>query len=68
MAWIAPLENGVHSLAEAVRAFETFHGDSTNAFTLEDAILRSHHALETLFKLLLLGTELGVALSRRHDY
>lgn len=54
MTRIEPLENGVHSLAEALRAFEAFHRDNSNAFALKDAILRSHHALETLFKLLLL--------------
>ena len=46
-------ENGIHSLAEALRAFSTFHEnpDASNAaFALKDSVLRAHHALETLFK------------------
>lgn len=54
MTRIEPSENGIHSLAEALKAFKTFHGDNSNAYALKDAILRSHHALEILFKLLLL--------------
>jgi hypothetical protein len=46
-------ENGIHSLAEALKAFRVFHEnpDAPNvAFALKDSILRAHHALETLFK------------------
>lgn len=55
MTRIEPFENGIHSLAEALKAFKTFHDDNGNAYALKDAILRSHHALETLFKSLLLS-------------
>jgi len=54
MARIEPFENGIHSLAEALRAFKAFHDDNSNAYALKDAILRAHHGLETLFKSLLL--------------
>jgi uncharacterized protein YutE (UPF0331/DUF86 family) len=54
MTHIEPFENGTHSLAEALKSFKAFHDDSNNVFALKDAILRSHHALETLFKSLLL--------------
>jgi hypothetical protein len=46
-------ENGIHSLAEALRAFSTFHENPDApkaAFALKDSVLRAHHALETLFK------------------
>jgi len=46
-------ENGIHSLAEALRAFRAFHENPDApdvAFALKDSILRAHHALETLFK------------------
>lgn len=45
--------NGIHSLIEALRTFQKFHekpDDPNVAFTLKDTILRTHHALETLFK------------------
>lgn len=42
--------NGIHSLAEALRAFKKFHDDPKEIFALKDAIIRSHHAFETLFK------------------
>jgi hypothetical protein len=45
--------NGIHSLVEALTAFKKFHDkpdDPNVAFTLKDTILRSHHALEVLFK------------------
>mgnify|MGYP005666240695 FL=1 len=47
---IDPRKNGIHSLAEALRAFKKFHENSNDIFALKDAILRTHHALETLFK------------------
>jgi len=46
-------ENGIHSLVEALKAFGKFHekpDDPDVVFVLKDAILRAHHALETLFK------------------
>jgi hypothetical protein len=42
--------NGIHSMAEALIAFKRFHENPDDVFALKDAILRSHHALETLFK------------------
>lgn len=50
MIKINPRENGIHSLAEALRAFKKFQEDPNDVFALKDSILRSHHALETLFK------------------
>jgi len=50
MMEIDPRKNGIHSLAEALRAFKKFHENSNDIFALKDAILRTHHALETLFK------------------
>jgi len=47
---IDPRKNGIHSLAEALRAFKKFHEDSKDVYALKDSILRTHHALETLFK------------------
>lgn len=47
---IDPRLNGIHSLAEALKAFMRFHENHTDIFALKDSILRSHHALETLFK------------------
>ncbi len=47
---IDPRLNGIHSLAEALRAFQKFHLDQTNVFALKDSVLRTHHAMETLFK------------------
>lgn len=47
---IDPRKNGVHSLAEGLRAFKKFHDNPEDVFALKDSILRSHHALETLFK------------------
>lgn len=45
--------NGIHSMIEALRAFKRFHdkpNDPNVSLTLKDTILRSHHALEALFK------------------
>ena len=45
--------NGIHSLIEALKTFQKFHekpDDPNVDFTLKDTILRTHHALETLFK------------------
>jgi hypothetical protein len=50
---ITPRENGIHSLAEGLRAFDDFHSNPEHKFALKDAILGSHHGLETLFKHLL---------------
>lgn len=47
---INPRQNGIHSLAEALKAFEKYHENPDDVFALKDSILRSHHALETLFK------------------
>jgi hypothetical protein len=46
-------KNGIHSLAEGLRAFRAFHENPEAPdveFALKDSILRSYHALETLFK------------------
>lgn len=43
-------ENGIHSLAEALKAFKEFHDDHKKIYALKDAILRSQHAIEALFK------------------
>jgi hypothetical protein len=37
-------------MASALKAFKVFHEHPDNIFALKDTILRSHHALETLFK------------------
>ncbi len=42
--------NGIHSMAKGLEAFKAFYDDQENIFALKDSILRSHHALETLFK------------------
>jgi hypothetical protein len=42
--------NGIHSLAESLKAFKNFHDNPKDIFSLKDSIFRSHHALETLFK------------------
>ena len=45
--------NGLHSLVEALKAFRMFHehpSDPNSVLALKDTILRTHHALETLFK------------------
>lgn len=47
---ITPRQNGIHSLAKALEAFEKYHQNPNDVFALKDSILRSHHALETLFK------------------
>lgn len=65
MMHIDPLKNGLHSLAEALRAFYTFHKDNTDIFALKDSILRSHHALETLFKYTLYKINPVFLLSKR---
>jgi hypothetical protein len=53
MVEINPRLNGVHSFAEALKAFKRFHDNPEDVFALKDSILRSHHALETLFKYVL---------------
>jgi len=61
--------NGIHSLVEALRAFKKFHekpDDPNVIFTLKDTILRTHHALETLFKYALLKYNSVLILER--DY
>jgi len=47
---IDPRLNGIHSLAEALKAFEGFHNNPEDIYAIKDSILRTHHALETLFK------------------
>jgi len=42
--------NGIHSMAKALESFENFHKHPEDVLSLKDSILRSHHALETLFK------------------
>ena len=53
MATVTPLENGVHSLATGLEAFQRFHQSPDDRFALKDAILRSHHAVETISKAVL---------------
>jgi hypothetical protein len=50
MTTITPIENGLHSLAKGLEAFNIFHSDPSNAFALKDGVLRTHHAVETLSK------------------
>lgn len=50
MIKITARESGIHSFAEGLKAFKGFHENPEDRFALKDAILRSHHALETLFK------------------
>jgi hypothetical protein len=42
--------NGIHSMAKGLEAFKAYHDNPSDFFALKDSILRSHHALETLFK------------------
>jgi hypothetical protein len=53
MLVITAVENGIHSLAKGLEAFAQFHEDHTDKFALKDAIIRSHHAIETLLKAVL---------------
>jgi hypothetical protein len=50
MVTITPIENGLHSLAKGLEAFNSLHNNPSDAFALKDAILRTHHAVETLIK------------------
>ena len=62
-------KNGMHSLVEALKKFKDFHekpDDPNVIFTLKDTILRTHHALETLFKKALLQYNSVLLLER--DY
>ena len=43
-------KNGIHSLVAGLKAFQIFENNPEDVFSLKDSILRSHHALETLFK------------------
>jgi hypothetical protein len=47
---INPLNNGIHSLAESLKAFKKFHDNPNDIFALKASIMYSHHALETIFK------------------
>ncbi|GAB6265035.1 MAG: hypothetical protein STSR0001_04790 [Methanothrix sp.] len=47
---IDPRENGVHSLAMALEAFNKLHINPTDIFSLKDSVLRAHHSIETLSK------------------
>lgn len=50
MSTINPYENGIHSIAKALEAFAQFHSKPDDPYALKDALLRSHHGLETLLK------------------
>jgi hypothetical protein len=61
--------NGIHSMIEALKAFKKFHDgpdDPNVSLTLKDAILRSHHALEALFKNTLLQYNSALLLERKY--
>jgi hypothetical protein len=47
---IDPRQNGVHSLAMALEAFNKLHLDPSDAFSLKDSIMRADHSIETLSK------------------
>lgn len=47
---ITPVQNGAHSLAMALEAIDRALSNTGDEFAIKDAILRSHHALETLLK------------------
>ena len=47
---INPRQNGIHSFAKALEAFNKYHKNPDDVFALKDSILRSQHALETVFK------------------
>lgn len=50
MAKLTPIDNGLHSLAKGLEAFDALHEDRADVFLLKDAVLRTHHAIETLLK------------------
>jgi hypothetical protein len=56
VAKIDSYHNAVHSLGMGLFAFRQFHSDPTNPYMLKDAILRTHHGLETIFKDILYKT------------
>lgn len=61
--------NGIHSMIEALKAFKKFHDepdDPNVSLTLKDTILRSHHALEALFKNTLLQYNSALLLERKY--
>jgi hypothetical protein len=47
---IDPGQNGVHSLAMALKAFNNLHADPQDIFSLEDSVMRADHSIETLSK------------------
>ena len=47
---ITPVDNGAHSFAMALKSVQDFLADPTDATAIKDAILRSHHGIETLVK------------------
>jgi len=53
MLKITPIDNGLHSLAKGLEAFNKLHGNPADVFSLKDSILRTHHAIETLAKAIL---------------
>lgn len=58
--------NGIHSMVCALKAFKVFHEQPDNIFALKDSILRSHHALETLFKDVLYQVNPVLLISKDH--
>lgn len=53
MAHLTPAQNGIHSLAKALEAFDMLIGEEDNVYYLKDAVLRTHHSIETIFKSIL---------------
>ncbi|HAO92660.1 MAG: hypothetical protein A2X99_04050 [Deltaproteobacteria bacterium GWB2_55_19] len=50
MIEINSYQNGTHSMGMGLKAFDEFVKDPSNPYLLKDAIIRTHHGLETLFK------------------
>jgi hypothetical protein len=47
---INAMENGLHSIAQGLLALDRFEKNPNDLMDLKDAILRSHHGIETLLK------------------
>lgn len=78
MTTLTPVENGLHSLAKGLEAFGKLHHDPSDVFALKDAVLRTHHAIETLTKATLFDinpvfvlkaeTKIGTFISRFEEF